>query len=222
MAGVPLGRAVRVSEVVTRRASAAVLHTDHGVPGPPAIVVCEVTEPALVIGSAQREDAVDHDSARAAGIGVVKRRSGGGAVLLVPGEHLWVDVVLPGARLGDGIESTFDSVGSAWRGALDDHGLGAEIHRGAVDRDAIATQVCFAGLGHGEVVVDGAKVVGLSQRRTRDAVRVQCLCLLVWNHEALVDLLSAPVDGLVDRLPAPGRLDVAPAALLDSVIQHLT
>ena len=33
--------------------------------------------------------------------------------------------------------------------------------------------VCFAGLGPGEVLLDGRKLVGLSQRRTRNGVRIQ-------------------------------------------------
>jgi hypothetical protein len=34
--------------------------------------------------------------------------------------------------------------------------------------------VCFASVGPGEVVRGGSKVVGVSQRRTKDAARFQC------------------------------------------------
>jgi lipoate-protein ligase A len=33
--------------------------------------------------------------------------------------------------------------------------------------------VCFAGLGPGELSLDGRKLVGLSQRRTRNGIRIQ-------------------------------------------------
>ena len=35
--------------------------------------------------------------------------------------------------------------------------------------------VCFAGVGPGEVLLGAGKLVGLSQRRTRHGIRVQCL-----------------------------------------------
>ena len=73
--------------------------------------VAEPTAPALVLGSAQPDTDVRTD----AGIEVVRRRSGGGAVLVVPGDVLWVDVIIPaGDELWD------DDVGRAshWLGDL--------------------------------------------------------------------------------------------------------
>ena len=57
----------------------------------------EVERPALVLGSTQPDDVVDRAAAARAGVEVVRRRSGGGAVLLVPGDVTWVDVLLPRA-----------------------------------------------------------------------------------------------------------------------------
>ena len=39
------------------------------------------------------------------------------------------------------------------------------MHAGALECGRFGKQVCFAGIGPGEVTVDGVKVVGLSQRR---------------------------------------------------------
>ncbi len=50
--------------------------------------------------------------------------------------------------------------------------------------------MCFAGLGPGEVTVEGRKVVGLSQRRIREAVLFQCCAALRWEPERLLDLLA--------------------------------
>jgi hypothetical protein len=72
--------------------------------------------------------------------------------------------------------------------------------------------VCFAGLGPGEVTVDGAKVVGISQRRTRVGALFQCAVPLLgpgggplgpWDPGGLVDVLA---------LTAPER-ERAPAEL---------
>ena len=62
--------------------------------------VFEVDRPAIVLGSAQRNDVVDEARAEQAGIDVVRRRSGGGAVLLRPAEQIWIDFLIPaGDRL---------------------------------------------------------------------------------------------------------------------------
>ncbi|MEE2631688.1 MAG: hypothetical protein VX752_06515, partial [Actinomycetota bacterium] len=63
------------------------LHAPVGPISRRVVLVNEVKAPTLVLGSAQTGVEV------ALGIGVVRRRSGGGAVLLRPGGVLWVDVL---------------------------------------------------------------------------------------------------------------------------------
>ena len=43
---------------------------------------------------------MDHEACERAGVAVVRRRSGGGAVLLVPGEVTWLDVIVPPGSAG--------------------------------------------------------------------------------------------------------------------------
>src|SRR5215211_1485063 len=66
-------------------------------PSPPSrhLWLLDATGPALVLGSAQADSTVDRAACDRARVDVVRRRSGGGAVLLVPGEALWIDVILP-------------------------------------------------------------------------------------------------------------------------------
>ena len=57
----------------------------------------DVLEPlrrAIVLGSTQPVAMVDQGVAAATGTEVVRRRSGGGAVLLVPGDVTWGDVTI--------------------------------------------------------------------------------------------------------------------------------
>ena len=54
-----------------------------------------VERPTLVLGSAQRDGDVDRHVVNALGVDVVRRRSGGGAVLLIPDEYVWLDLVIP-------------------------------------------------------------------------------------------------------------------------------
>lgn len=151
-----------------------------------------VDRPALVLGSAQRADVVDGAAAARAGVEVVRRRSGGGAVLLVPGEVTWIDVILPAGDplWQDDVGRAFDWLGEAWAATLVALGAGhPEVHRGALVGSRWSGLVCFGGLGRGEVTLCGHKVLGLSQRRTRRGARFQCALLHRWDPQALLDLL---------------------------------
>jgi lipoate-protein ligase A len=159
----------------------------------------EVDRPTLVLGSTQSEALVDRKRTAAAGVDVVRRHSGGGAVLLRPGETVWADVYLPaGDALADSdVGRAPVWLGRAWARALAAVGVtGAMVHEGA-PRPATAwsAAVCFAGLGPGEVTAGGAKVVGISQRRRRDGALFQCGALVRWAPSDLVDLLALPDDG---------------------------
>ena len=157
-----------------------------------SILVYEVSRPTLVLGSAQRDDAVDRDRAARRGVEVVRRRSGGSAVLVEPGSAVWVDVTIPaGDPLWDhDVGRAFHWLGAAWADVLVAGGLAASWYDGPMRRGAWSDKVCFAGLGPGEVTVDGRKVVGLSQRRTREAVLFQCCAAVRWEPERLLDLLA--------------------------------
>jgi lipoate---protein ligase len=140
-----------------------------------SVWIHEVSAPALVLGSSQRPEVVD--DATIGSIEVVRRRSGGGAVLLIPDEVIWLDVLIPtGDPLwSDDVSHASHWVGDAWVAALG----GGSVHRGPMVRTAWSSLVCFAGLGPGEVTVDGHKLVGISQRRTRAGARFQCA---VYSH----------------------------------------
>jgi lipoate---protein ligase len=77
-------------------------------------------------------------------------------------------------------------LGEAWAEALGD---GAEVHRGGMVHTAWSALVCFAGLGPGEVTRAGRKLVGISQRRTRDAARLQCAVYSTWDPGTLASVL---------------------------------
>ena len=153
-----------------------------------------VERPTLVLGSAQPEGSVDAAAAGLLGVEVVRRRSGGGAVLLVPGEFVWLDLVLPAGDplWSDDVGRSMEWVGELWLGVLADLGVRhASVHRGGLVSSAWSRQVCWAGVGTGEVVA-GAKVVGISQRRTRTYARFQTMCHLAWRPEWVAALVAEP------------------------------
>lgn len=192
--------------------SAGELHSRE-LPEPPArrVSVMEVTKPAVVLGSTQPDSLVDHDAAGRAGLDVVRRRSGGGAVLLVPGESVWVDVVIPpnDGLWDNDVGRAFQWLGTVWASVLADHGLAGDVHEGALCVTEWSRLVCFGGLGPGEVTVDGRKAVGMAQRRGRAGTRFQCIVHSHWDPARLVSVLDLP----------PAARTIATAALAGRVAE---
>ena len=163
----------------------------------------EADRPAVVLGSTQRVPGIDA-RAEARGLDVVRRRSGGGAVHLDPGGQLWVDVIVPRGdpQWDDDVERATWWVGEAWARLLSDAGHAGriEVHRRGVSDRELGRAACFAAFGPGEVAVDGRKVVGISQRRTRELARFQCVVHLRWDPEPLLAVLGAPSGGPLERV----------------------
>jgi lipoate-protein ligase A len=149
--------------------------------------------PAVVLGSTQPHDVVDADRAAEAGLDVVRRGTGGGAVLVVPGGQAWLDLWLPrGDPLWDDdvIRST-RWLGDAWARALGTLGVaGLDVHTGRAVCTSWSSLVCFAGVGPGEVTLRGAKVVGIAQRRTREGARWHASVALSWEPARLATVLA--------------------------------
>jgi hypothetical protein len=147
------------------------------------IWVMEATAPTLVLGSAQSDDIIDQERARAQGWAWTRRRTGGGLVALDPAQVVWIDVVVPvdDPLWCEDVGTAFAWLGQAWVAALASLGAHTAAHDGPAEWTAEGRVVCFAGLGHGEVTIENRKLVGLSQRRTSIGARFQCLAHLSWE-----------------------------------------
>jgi lipoate-protein ligase A len=158
--------------------------------------ILQIDRPTVILGSGQPDSDLDPAAVVRAGVQVVRRSSGGGAVLVDSGAVLWIDLIIPtGDPLWDtDVRRATWWVGEAWRDAVERVGAGpARLWQGGMQGGHWSRQVCFAGLGPGEVYIGSKKVVGISQRRTRNAVLFQTAALLTWEPAALVALLA--VDG---------------------------
>lgn len=197
--------------VETFEESVAAFHgRDPGVPRTIAVWVCVPTDAAVVLGSTQADEVVDRTAAAAEGMAVVRRRSGGGAVL-VDGASVWIDLVVPAGdpNWHDDIARAAAWAGTCWRDALAAlwpalAGV-MRVHTGPMVHTPWSRLVCFDGTGPGEVMVGERKLVGLSQRRTRHAARFQAMCTARPDQDRLVRVLARP-------RPDPGVL-AEPAAL---------
>ena len=154
--------------------------------------VFSIQRTALVLGSSQRGHVADEASTRQHGVEVVRRNSGGGAVLLVPGRSLWIDVLLPrdDPRWVDDVGLSAYWLGEVWADALREAGVEPVVHKDRLQQTQWGRLVCFGAVGPGEVTVAGRKVVGISQRRTRGGARFQCLVMDHWDPGLLLDLLE--------------------------------
>ena len=79
--------------------------------------------------------------------------------------------------------------------------------------------VCFAGIGPGEVLDgDGRKWVGISQRRTRDWIRLQTMAHRRWSPADAVDGSSAMRDQMPSSPTLSGRSTGRRACCVDSAL----
>ena len=176
----------------------------------------------LVLGSSQREQSVDSDAAARLGIGVVRRRSGGGGVLVLPGDFVWLDLEIPaGDELwDDDIGRSMWWVGELWRRALSTFEPVATVYRGPMRRTQWSSDICFAGTGTGEVLRDAAKLVGISQRRTRHAARFQTMLHRHWRPDLVASLVThAP--SLAELTPLVAVCTASIGAITDRLTEAL-
>jgi len=173
-------------------ASAALLEPDAIDVVARRVRLLHATNVGLVLGSGQPDGDVDRVRADAAGFEVVRRRSGGGAVLVGRGRVVWIDVIVPkdDELWQDDVGRAFWWLGELWAEVLAGAGPAAEVWRGGLRRSPWSSRVCFAGLGPGEVTVEQRKVVGMAQRRSRRGALFQCALSVEWDPVPLLDVLS--------------------------------
>ena len=213
----------------TVRSTIAEAHA-RPIPEPPAreLWFFEPADRAIVLGSTQGIAVLDLDEVGRLGLEVVRRRSGGGAVLVEPDGATWFDVVLPA---GDPLWHDDVAAAATWVGrccveALRDLGIDADEPVTAPARTRWSPLVCFAGLGVGEVTVGGAKVVGISQRRTRAAARFQVSILHRWSPDVLARVFALTpgerVELVGELVEAASPLDCDRAELRSALVSAIS
>ena len=147
---------------------------DYAPSGPPTLRLFTWSEPCLSIGCLQPISDVDLAACQRAGIAVVRRASGGTAVLH-EGTLAYSLVVPPGHPLAvSDIVESYRLLGPPAQLALQKVGVTArpveleEANRGRPDGPGSAA--CFAALSPYELVVGSRKLVGNSQLRRRGAI----------------------------------------------------
>ena len=152
------------------------------------VFVRVVERPTLVLGSTQDVGIVDTGALARQGLELVRRRSGGGAVLLEPERAVWIDTWVPRADplWSDDVVHSGSWVGSWWAESLGDPRL--DVHQGPPIASRWSDLICFAGVAAGEVVYAGRKLVGVAQWRTRSGALTHSLAYLgiEWDRICLL------------------------------------
>lgn len=200
----------------------------------PEVLVWSYSTPTLLPGRGQHLDAAQRLRAERVGLDVLARSSGGGAVLadqrllsvtlLLPTTHALAITSLPGS---------YRTVGEICRRALTSIGLEARLAAPparvtGAQRDPL-DWICFAGLGHGELVDgDGRKLLGLAQVRRSGGIAI-CIglqretadwsrLLQVWHGRvapALLEELRRRATSCAEL--APNSAQAVPDALVGAI-----
>jgi lipoate-protein ligase A len=171
-------------------------HRPFPIGSDPVISLFTPDQSAIILGSTQERTLINEKACLVNNIEIVKRRSGGGIVFLAEDSTIWIDVEIPREHslwLNDVGDSSL-WLGEVFKKELSELcDVNLEVHRSGLIKTVWSPLICFAGRGPGEVFTqDGRKVVGISQRRSRDWARFQCAVSLQWKPELLLKLLNEP------------------------------
>lgn len=198
---------------------------------PPTLRVYGWCQPTLSLGYAQNaQQEVDLAACQAQGVAVIRRPTGGRAVL--HDQEVTYSVVMP-LLLADGphtITAHYRRIGMALAAALQALGLPVQLARPqvrAAPTRAPASPACFAALSRYELSVAGKKMVGSAQKRTQRALLqhgsiplwmdrqrlFQCLRVPPERRAALVQAAYTTMGAVNEAVEKPVALAVLHAAL---------
>lgn len=161
--------------------------------GPPVVRFYAWEPPAISFGYAQQpQREVDVEACRSAGIDLVRRPTGGRAVLHWQ-ELTYSVVVGTDDAMGGRVENTYRRIGECLVAGLRHFGVAVELERAQARppraRSGSTALPCFSSIARSEVKWGGRKLIGSAQRRFKRSVLQHGSLIIGDAHERLVDLL---------------------------------
>jgi lipoate-protein ligase A len=166
------------------------------------------TRPAVSLGYRERPPAW-LPRARAAGLDVVRRPTGGGAVVHAGDLTYAVAAPLGTCGLPDQWHAAYDWIRDVLLEALASLGFDARPARAASGADRL--EVCFAGATGREIELRGRKLVGSAQRRTNSGFLQHGSIRLRDDGAIYADVLGTPLEPPVPELARHAPDDVSTA-----------
>lgn len=142
------------------------LLAEHQPGDDPVLRLYRWSPPALSLGYNQDSGAFDREAAAAAGLDLVRRPTGGRAILHADEITYAVIGTSPGAVFGDSLHAVYMTINRALVAFFRELGIPAEISDGE-SRPEAQGNICFRSAGRYEISAGGRKIVGSAQRRTR-------------------------------------------------------
>lgn len=142
----------------------AALLDEHRPGDPPVLRLYRWRPPAISYGYHQSVEVFDAAAIAAAGFGLVRRPTGGRAILHADELTYAVVGTSPSPLFGETLHATYTRINEALLLFLRDLGLAADVSGGESREDARG-MVCFKSAGRHEIHVQGRKLVGSAQRR---------------------------------------------------------
>ena len=158
---------------------------------PPTVRLYGWSESAITIGYSQKaERELDLERCRELGISVVRRPTGGRAIL--HHRELTYAVVAPVSitPFNRGLKETFGAISEALLAGLQGLGIRGDINTSKQRSESTRSPACFASLNHCEITVDGKKLVGSAQKRTSKAFLQHGSLIIDADHERFASLLK--------------------------------
>lgn len=161
---------------------------------PPILRLYNWHPPTVTLGYGQRDaEAVDLDYCRRAGLDVVRRPTGGRAVL--HDREVTYAIIAPEGMddFSGGILDNYRAISEILRDTIRSFGLPAELvtgRAGTAQKAGVDRSVCFTAPSSYELVVDGCKVAGSAQKRGQGAFLQHGSIPLEMDIEKLLRALS--------------------------------
>ncbi|MBI2565427.1 MAG: hypothetical protein HYV63_00160 [Candidatus Schekmanbacteria bacterium] len=196
----------------------------------PTVFTYHWRSPALVLGYGQSSAAFAENACRELGIPIVRRVSGGLAVLnegspavslVIPGAHPWAEGIV---RLYQRFQAALLAVLSPWCPDLTPDASPATPAARAASQTERPSLICFEGRGPDGLSSGGRKVVGGAQARRRYGALVHAVLQTRCNarlQARVFGVSAARIAATMTTLPAPGDGGDLAAAVAARLAQDL-
>lgn len=158
---------------------------------PPTVRLYGWSNPAITVGYSQKAEAeLNVERCRELGIAIVRRPTGGRALLHT--NELTYAVVAPVSisPFNRGLKATFQVVSEALLMGLQGLGIHGDINMGKQRSEPVRSPACFASLNHCEITVEGKKLVGSAQKRTSKVFLQHGSVIIESDHKLFASLLK--------------------------------
>ncbi|MBO9540649.1 lipoate--protein ligase family protein [bacterium] len=165
----------------------AILEAYRAGEAPPTLRLYDWATPTLSLGYAQKASDVAFDACAARGVEVVRRPTGGRAVLHGVGDLTYAVVASGAEGFPESVADSYCLIAKALIASLQTLGLDAELTPGV--RSNGNTSACFATSTKADLTASGLKVVGSAQVRRQGSFLQHGTLMLTQEADAIAPLL---------------------------------